>query len=86
MLFFALLLHGATDPVDPPARPVLPRITDRCADGACDSARRYRLVAQDVAGEDAKDRELRGNWEACGTTGAPVCPSNGRQIVHASLD
>jgi len=83
MLFFALLLHGVTDPPNPPA---LPRILDRCADGGCDTARRYRLVAEDVTREDAQVRELRGNWEACGTTGAPVCPTNGRMIVHASLD
>lgn len=86
MLFFLLLLQTAPNDPDPVAEPAFPRILDvaarDCVDGACDPGRRYRLDVSPAAGEDAKDRALRGEWQPCGTTGAPVCPSKPQPILH----
>jgi hypothetical protein len=90
MLFFALLLQTAPADPDPNAEPAPLRILDvaasDCADGACDPGRRYRLNVERVAGEKPKDRALRGVWQPCATTGAPVCPSKGRRIMRADFD
>ena len=90
MLFFALLLQTVPAEPDPAGEPVFPRILDRaaldCAGGACDPGRRYRLAVARAPAERAKDRALRGNWQPCETTGAPVCPSQGHRILSTDLD
>ena len=90
MLFFLLLLQTAPSDPDPGAEPAFPRILDLaardCAEGACDPGRRYRLDVDTVAGERPKDRALRGVWQRCGTTGAPVCPSKGHRILRTDID
>jgi len=90
MLFFALLLQTTPADADPVGEPAFPRILDLvakdCADAACDPGRRYRLDARPVAGERPKDRALRGIWQPCGTTGAPVCPSKGQRILRTEID
>jgi hypothetical protein len=47
---------------------------------------RYRLT--DVRSEriDGKDLAVRNTGMACGTTGAPVCPSKGTKLVATRLD
>lgn len=86
MLFFALLLQTVPADPDPVVEPTFPRILDLaardCADGACDPGRRYRLDVDIAVGEKPKDRALRGVWQPCGTTGAPVCPTKAREIVR----
>lgn len=67
MLFFLLLLQTAPNDPDPVAEPAFPRILDvaarDCAGGACDPGRRYRLDVSPAAGEAAKQRALRGEWQ-----------------------
>lgn len=86
MLFFALLLQTVSTDSDPTGEPPLPRILDlaaqNCEGVVCDPGRRYRLDVDSTAGEDAKNRALRGVWQPCGTTGAPVCPSKPRALVR----
>lgn len=90
MLFFALLLQTVPADPDPGAEPAFPRILDvaaqDCAGNRCDPGRRYRLDVDVVQGEDPKRIALRGAWQPCGITGAPVCPSKGRTILRADLD
>lgn len=47
---------------------------------------RYRLPLPDNAVVDHKKEAVASSGLPCGTTGAPVCPSNGRQIVRTTLD
>jgi hypothetical protein len=90
MLFFALLLQTVPAEPDPATEPAFPRILDvaaqDCAGNRCDPGRRYRLDVTPVAGERPKDRALRGEWQPCATTGAPVCPSKGHRIIRTDLD
>ncbi|MDF7777704.1 hypothetical protein P1X14_20785 [Sphingomonas sp. AOB5] len=50
-----------------------------------DPNQRYRLTGSTTIIPDAKGREVaRSQGMACGTTGAPVCPSNGATLIRTS--
>lgn len=51
-----------------------------------DPAKRYRLPLPSTEVTDAKREAVRNTGMACGTTGAPVCPHKGRQVLKSSLD
>jgi hypothetical protein len=55
-------------------------------DAACqrDPNRRYRLPLASTEIVDGKDIAVRDTGMACGTTGAPVCPSNGTTLVKTT--
>ena len=93
MLFLALLLQAAPQDVEDRRRePALPRILDianrDCGPVGCarPPSRRYRLQVETAMPEDPQQRALRGAWQPCGITGAPVCPSRGRVVVRSDLD
>ncbi|MES2988501.1 MAG: hypothetical protein V4808_11390 [Pseudomonadota bacterium] len=47
---------------------------------------RYRLTDLPSERIDGKDLAVRDTGMACETTGAPVCPSKGTQVVKTALD
>lgn len=47
---------------------------------------RYRLPLPSSEGVAGKEGAVQSAGIPCGTTGAPVCPSNGQQIIRATLD
>ncbi len=51
-----------------------------------DPNQNYRIGETASDRIDGKDVAVRQTGLACGTTGAPVCPSNGTQVVKAALD
>ena len=93
MLFLAMLLQTIPSDPEKSGTPALPRMLDlvsvECIDAAgcsVDPARRYRLDMEAAPGEDAQRSALRGVWQACETTGAPVCPSKGRLILRTAIE
>lgn len=98
MLLLALALQGAAPIADDPQRHRRPhatritRIPARAAPGRSvlvatpsDPNRRYRLPLPSTELTDAKVDAVRNTGMACGTTGAPVCPHNGTQLVKSNL-
>jgi len=51
-----------------------------------DPAQRYRLPLPSTEVVDAKRDAVRSTGMACGTTGAPVCPHNGKTVLKSSID
>jgi hypothetical protein len=102
MLLFALALANALPAAEPPqhrrkARARGARVTriparaappprPRAIAGPAAPARRYRLPLPSTEVTDAKRDAVRNTGMACGTTGAPVCPQTGRQVLKSSLD
>lgn len=64
------------------------RLTPRCGVATpcrADPGQQYRLTGATTTLSDPKRRELeRAQGMACGTTGAPVCPSNGATLIRTS--
>jgi hypothetical protein len=64
------------------------RLTPRCGVAIpcrTDPGQQYRLTGATTTLADPKQRELeRAQGMACGTTGAPVCPSNGATLIRTS--
>ena len=98
MLLLALMLQSVTQPpvtishvrmtARPVSRPVrrLHLMPDCRLDASCARADPNRLIADTELREDPKQAALRGGtWQNCGTTGMPVCPSRGRQMLRARL-
>ena len=92
MLLWAILLQTVPMRDSDPVPRAFPRLLDlagqACRDAAeCggDPPRRYRLETRSLPIADSKIRALRGEWKACGTTGAPVCPSRGRLTFRDSF-
>lgn len=99
MLLLALALHGATTIADDPQRHRRPRavrvtrIPTRAAPKAANLAiavpadpnQRYRLPLPSTELSDAKADAVKNTGMACGTTGAPVCPHKGTQLVKSNL-
>ncbi|RYE02483.1 MAG: hypothetical protein EOP61_08510 [Sphingomonadales bacterium] len=50
-----------------------------------DPNQRYRLTEARSERVDGKDLAVRDTGMPCETTGAPVCPSNGMQVVKTPL-
>lgn len=72
-------------------RAPLLRVTATCGVGlTCASAdpnSRYRIENDDAARPDFKQRVVESSQKmACGTTGAPVCPSSGVPLLRSSVD
>lgn len=74
------------------ARPApMLRVTATCGVGltcaSSDPNSRYRIQDDDPARPDFKQRVVESSQKmACGTTGAPVCPSNGVPLLRSSVD
>lgn len=51
-----------------------------------DPSQRYRLTGMTSDHVDGKDLAVRDKGMPCGTTGAPVCPSNGTKLLKAPID
>lgn len=64
------------------------RLTPKCGVATpcrTDPGARYRLTGATTIIPNAKQREMeRAQGMACGTTGAPVCPSNGATLIRTS--
>jgi len=98
LLLVALTLSGATPAIDPQRRRAKARVTrvTRIPMSArplavipivkADPNQRYRLPLANSEVADAKGDAVKSAGMACGTTGAPVCPHKGRQVLKASLD
>ena len=101
MLLLAVALAGATMGPAPDlqrarrAKVVRARVPARARPGATripvaavskDPNVRYRLTDLPSEKVDGKDLAVRNTGLACGTTGAPVCPSKGTQLVKAPID
>lgn len=89
MLLWAILLQTVPLKPEEERATALPRILDiaqqECIDCGDSPERRFRLDVQPVAARDTKAVALKGYWRPCGTTGAPVCPSRGRKVLHADF-
>ncbi|WHU01930.1 MULTISPECIES: hypothetical protein [unclassified Sphingomonas] len=97
LLLVALTLSGATPAIDPQRRRAKARVTrvTRIPASArpvaaipivkVDPNQRYRLPLPSTEIADAKGDAVRNTGMACGTTGAPVCPSKGKALVKTSL-
>jgi hypothetical protein len=101
MLLLALALHGATTVADNPQRhrkartarvTRITRIPPRAAPGGSvlvatpsDPNRRYRLPLASTQIVDPKTDAVKSTGMACGTTGAPWCPRDGRTVLKTSL-
>lgn len=66
------------------ARPGAMRIPVRAV--SQDPNIRYRLTDLPSERIEGKDLAVRNPGMACGTTGAPVCPSKGTKLVKTPLD
>ena len=66
------------------ARPGATRIPVAAVSKAPDV--RYRLTDLPSEKVDGKDLAVRNTGMACGTTGAPVCPSKGTKLVTTPID
>ena len=91
MLLLAMLLQTAATPdPDTGVLPNLPGLAGvDCADlTGCepDPGRRYRLDVQPAREASTMQRAMRGVWKPCGTTGAPVCPTQPHLLFRAELD
>ncbi|MBO9516381.1 MAG: hypothetical protein J7549_19875 [Variovorax sp.] len=99
MLLLALALHGATAIADDPQRhrkartTRVTRIPARAAPRAANLAvalpadpnQRYRLPLPSSEVTDAKVDAVKDKGMPCGTTGAPWCPRDGRQVLKTNL-
>lgn len=99
MLLLALALSGATHIADDPQRHrkarvvrvtriparAAPKATNLAITVPADPNQRYRLPLPSTEIVDAKSDAVKSTGMACGTTGAPVCPHNGTQLVKSSL-
>ncbi|MEP9358560.1 hypothetical protein [Sphingomonas sp. KR3-1] len=97
MLLLALAMSHALPAVQPQqrrykARTVrVTRIPARAAPQvkipivAVDPGQRYRLPLPSTEVVDAKVDAVKSTGMACGTTGAPWCPRDGRQVLKTSL-
>ncbi len=97
LLLVALTLSGATPAIDPQRRRAKARVTRVTSIPArarpvtvlpvakVDSAQRYRLPLASTEVVDAKGDAVRNTGMACGTLGAPVCPSKGKPLLKANL-
>ncbi|MBN8810462.1 MULTISPECIES: hypothetical protein [Sphingomonas] len=102
MLLLAFALANALPAAEPPqhrrkARARVTRVTNIPARAAprprnlavtvpADPDKRYRLPLPSSEVTDAKRDAVRSTGMACGTTGAPVCPHKGTQLLKSSID
>ena len=99
MLLLAFALAGAAIGPAPDLqrakRTKIVRVASRARPGAMripiatpprDPNLRYRLTDLPLEKVDGKDLAVRDTGMACETTGAPVCPSNGMQLVKTPLN
>ena len=84
LVMLAMLLQSAGAYRQPELPRLLGPALAECVDeDGChvDGSRRYRLETRPRIVEDSMERAMRGVWQPCETTGAPVCPSKGGALV-----
>ena len=89
MLMLAILLQSVGAYRDPDLPRLLGPLVAECIDEhGCqvDGGRRFRLESQPRTIDGSMERAMRGVWEPCETTGAPVCPSKGKLIFRAEIE